>query len=54
MTPRGMIVRVALIAVFIITVSALAKGVLFGTALAPDESGRQPIEQHKDEGGGQP
>lgn len=52
MTPRGMIVRVALIAVFIIAVSALAKGVLFGTALAPDESGRQPIDQEK--GGGQP
>ncbi|BES71455.1 hypothetical protein RE428_24730 [Marinobacter nanhaiticus D15-8W] len=54
MTPRGMIVRVALIAVFIITVSALAKGVLFGTALAPDASGRQPVEHNKDEGDGQP
>lgn len=45
MSTRGIIVRIALIAVSIIAASALAKGVLFGTALAPDESGRQRIEQ---------
>ena len=51
MTPRGMIIRVALIAVLIITVSALAKGILFGTALTPDETGRQSINQDRDEDG---
>ncbi|WP_148862781.1 hypothetical protein [Marinobacter fonticola] len=45
-----MIIRIALIAVLIIAVSALAKGLLFTTALAPDDSGRQRIEQQGTQG----
>lgn len=44
MTPQKVIVRVTVLALLIMLVSAISKGVLFKSVLAPDETGRQPIE----------
>lgn len=45
MTPQKVIVRVTILALLIMLASAISKGVLFHSVLAPDETGRQPIEK---------